>query len=92
MQTQTGRQTERQTYRQIEIQTERQKDTDRLTDRQTDRQTDKKTDRQTNMPTEKQRIREKEKFPGVTTHKTWQVNFYYHIQFKEHASCSFSAQ
>ena len=88
MQTQTGRQTERQTYRQIEIQTE--PETERH--RQTDRQTDKKTDRQTNMPTEKQRIREKEKFPGVTTHKTWQVNFYYHIQFEERASCSFSAQ
>lgn len=38
------------------------------------------------MQTEKQRIREKGKFPGVTTHKTWQVNFYYHIQFEEHAS------
>ena len=50
------------------------------------------TDRQTNMPTEKERIREKGKFPGLTTHKTWQVNSYYHIQFEERASCSLSAQ
>ena len=75
MQTQTGKQTERQTYRQIEIQTERQKDTDRLTDRQTKRQTDRQKDRQTDKHANREtKFREKGKFPGVTTHKTWEVN------------------
>ena len=66
--------------------------TERQTERQAYRQAERQTDRETNTQTEKQRIREKGKFPGVTTPKTWQVNFYYHIQFEEHASCSFSAQ